>query len=51
VFVGSMVLIAALAGSSVAVAQDRPLVPLKVQLVVSRYTADKKISSLLERHS
>ena len=45
-FIGSMVLIAASAGSSVAVAQDRPLVPLKVQLVVSRYAADKKISSL-----
>ena len=48
-FIGSMVLIAALAGSPVAVAQDeqpRPLVPLKVQLVVSRHAADKKISSL-----
>ena len=46
--IGSMVLIAALAGSTVAVAQEtaKPLVPLKVQLVVSRYTADKKISSL-----
>ena len=47
-FIGSMVLIAALAGSPVAVAQEtaKPLVPLKVQLVVSRYAADKKISSL-----
>ena len=45
-FISSMVLIVALAGSSVAVAQDRPLVPLKVQIVVSRYAADKKVSSL-----
>jgi hypothetical protein len=46
-FVGSMVLIAALAGSPVAVAQEKvTLVPLKVQLVVSRYAADKKIGSL-----
>jgi hypothetical protein len=45
--IGSMVLIAALAGSPVAVAQEKvPLVPLRVQLVVSRYAADKKISSL-----
>jgi hypothetical protein len=47
-FIGSVVLIAVLAGSSVALAQEtaKPLVPLKVQLVVSRYAADKKISSL-----
>jgi hypothetical protein len=55
-FIGSTVLIAALAGPSLAVAQtgspvaaaQQPsgLVPLKVQLVVSRYAADKKVSSL-----
>jgi len=46
-FIGSMILIAALAGSPVAVAQEKSaLVPLKVQLVVSRHAADKKISSL-----
>ncbi len=46
-FIGSTVLIAALAGSPVALAQENSrLVPLKVQLVVSRYAADKKISSL-----
>lgn len=45
-FIGSMVLIAALAAPPVAVAQDRALVPLKVQLVVSRHNGDKKISSL-----
>jgi hypothetical protein len=46
-FIGSMVLIAALAGSPVAVAQEKSaLVPLKVQLVVSRHAGDKKISSL-----
>jgi hypothetical protein len=45
--IGLMILIAALAGSPVAVAQEKPApVPLKVQLVVSRYAADKKISSL-----
>jgi hypothetical protein len=46
-FIGAMVLIAAFTGSPVALAQESSrLVPLKVQLVVSRYTADKKISSL-----
>ena len=45
-FVASMVLIAALAAPPVAVAQDKPLVPLKIQLVVSRHNGDKKISSL-----
>jgi hypothetical protein len=46
-FIGSTVLIAALAGSAVALAQENSkLVPLKVQLVVSRYAADKKIGSL-----
>lgn len=44
--IGSMVLIAALAAPPVAVAQDKALVPLKVQLVVSRHNGDKKISSL-----
>ena len=44
--IGSMILIAGMAGSSVAVAQESKLVPLKVQLVVSRSAADKKISSL-----
>jgi hypothetical protein len=45
--IGSTVLIAALAGSPIAVAQEKSaLVPLKVQLVVSRYAADKKVSSL-----
>jgi len=54
--IGSTVLIAALAGSPVARAQaispfgtsqeKRTLVPLKVQFVVSRYAADKKVSSL-----
>jgi hypothetical protein len=45
--IGSTVLIAALAGSPVAVAQEKStLVALKVQLVVSRHAADKKISSL-----
>jgi len=46
-FIGSMILIAGLAGSPVALAQEAAkLVPLKVQLVVSRYAADKKVSSL-----
>ena len=46
-FIGAMVLIAAFTGSPVALAQESsPLVPLKVQLVVSRYAADKKVSSL-----
>ena len=46
-FIGSMIVIAALTGSHVAVAQESSrLVPLKVQLVVSRYAADKKVSSL-----
>src|SRR5205823_7489760 len=46
--IGSMVLIAALTGAPVAVAQERPtLVPLKVQLVVSRHAADKKVISSL----
>lgn len=45
--IGSMVLIAALTAPPVAVAQEKAtLVPLKVQLVVSRHAADKKISSL-----
>lgn len=44
--IGSMVLIVALAAPPVAVAQDKALVPLKVQLVVSRHNGDKKISSL-----
>jgi Bacterial type II and III secretion system protein len=42
-----MVVIAALTAPSPAVAQEKPtLVPLKVQLVVSRHNGDKKISSL-----
>ncbi len=44
-----MILIAALAGAPVGLAQEKEsakLVPLKVQLVVSRYAADKKISSM-----
>jgi hypothetical protein len=46
-FIGSIILIAALAGSPVVVAQEKAtLVPLKVQLVVSRQLAEKKISSL-----
>lgn len=46
-FIGLTVLMAALAGSPVALAQESAkLVPLKVQLVVSRYAADKKVSSL-----
>jgi hypothetical protein len=45
--ISALLLTAALAGSPVAHAQESPkLVPLKVQLVVSRYAADKKISSL-----
>jgi hypothetical protein len=44
--IGSMVLIVALAIPPVAVAQEKALVPLKVQLVVSRHNGDKKISSL-----
>jgi hypothetical protein len=45
--VGSMFLIGALADPLVAVAQQKlALVPLKVQLVVSRHAGDKKISSL-----
>ena len=52
-FIGSMIVIAALAGSPVAVAQEEACrhpagqaLPLKVQLVVSRHAGDKKISSL-----
>ena len=45
--IGSMVLIAALAGPAVAVAQEKALVPLKVQLVVSRQSVDKKVVSSL----
>lgn len=46
-FISSMVVIAAFAGSSGVLAQETArLVPLKVQLVVSRHAADKKISSL-----
>lgn len=46
-FIGAVVLIAASAGSPVALAQESSrVVPLKVQLVVSRYAADKKVSSL-----
>lgn len=45
--VGSMILIAALAGPTVAVAQEKALVPLKVQLVVSRHSVDKKVVSSL----
>lgn len=46
--IGSMVLLAALADVPVAVAQDKVvMIPLKIQLVVSRQTGDnKKISSL-----
>ena len=44
--VASMVLIAALAAPPVAIAQDKPLVPLKLQLVVSRHNGEKKVSSL-----
>ena len=42
----SLVLVAALTAPAVTVAQEKPLVPLKVQLVVSRHNADKKVSSL-----
>jgi hypothetical protein len=46
-FIGAMFLIGAFTGSPVALAQGTSgLVPLKVQLIVSRYAADKKISSL-----
>jgi hypothetical protein len=47
-FIGAMVLIAAFTGSPVVLAQQESskLVSLKVQLVVSRYAADKKVSSL-----
>src|SRR6185436_10190869 len=45
--IGSMVLIAAFAGSTVAVAQEKALLPLKVQLVVSRTSVDKKVISSL----
>lgn len=45
--IGSMILIAGMAGSSVAVAQESKLVPLKVQLVVSRTGVDKKVISSL----
>jgi hypothetical protein len=45
--IGSMVLIAALTGPAVAVAQEKALVPLKVQLVVSRQSVDKKVVSSL----
>jgi hypothetical protein len=41
-----MIMIVALAIPPVAVAQEKTLVPLKVQLVVSRHNGDKKISSL-----
>lgn len=44
--IGSMIVIAALTIPPVAVAQEKTLVPLKVQLVVSRHSGDKKISSL-----
>lgn len=47
-FIASMVLIASAAPSPVALAQESPkLVPLKVQLVVSRTGVDKKIISSL----
>ena len=46
VVVASMVLIAALAAPAVTLAQEKPLIPLKLQLVVSRHAGDKKISSL-----
>lgn len=47
-FIGALIAIAAFAGSPVALAQEKAatLVPLKVQLVVSRYAGDKKISSM-----
>jgi hypothetical protein len=46
--IGSMILIAALADSPVALAQEGPkLVPLKVQLVVSRQSVEKKVISSL----
>jgi Bacterial type II and III secretion system protein len=46
-FIGALILIAAFAGSPVALAQESSkLIPLKVQLVVSRHNGDKKISSL-----
>jgi hypothetical protein len=47
-FIGALIAIAAFAGSPVALAQEKAaaVVPLKVQLVVSRHAADKKISSL-----
>jgi hypothetical protein len=48
-FIGAPILIAALAGSPVALAQERAaaLVPLKVHLVISRTSVDKKVISTL----
>lgn len=47
-FVASMVLIASVAASPVALAQESAkLVPIKVQLVVSRQSVDKKVISSL----
>jgi len=45
--IGSIVLLAALAAPAVAVAQEKlSMTALKVQLVVSRHSGDKKISSM-----
>ncbi len=46
VFVAALVVMAAVVAPGVALAQDRQLVPLKIDLVVSRTAGDKKISSL-----
>jgi hypothetical protein len=46
-FIGALVVIASLTDRPVALAQEKPaLIPVKVQLVVSRHNAEKKISSL-----
>ena len=45
VFVAALVAIAAVAAPRAVVAQDRQLVPIKIDLVVSRTAGDKKISS------
>jgi hypothetical protein len=44
--IAALLALAALAGPTAAVAQDRQLVPLKVDLVVSRNSGEKKVSSL-----
>lgn len=44
--IATLVVIAALAAPSIAAAQERPLVPLKLDLVVSRMDGTKKVASL-----